>query len=66
MRPFRDNTASSKTITTSESVPGFEDAGVGRVAQLKEGMRVGEVVRLVKEHLALEHGELRSRRVASR
>lgn len=30
---------------------------MGRIVQLKEAMQVEEAVRLVKEHLVLDHGE---------
>jgi putative NIF3 family GTP cyclohydrolase 1 type 2 len=47
----------SEVITPpGEKVAGFEDAGMGRRVDLGKGLEVSEVVRIVKEHLSLEHG----------
>jgi putative NIF3 family GTP cyclohydrolase 1 type 2 len=40
-----------------EKVKGFEDAGMGRRVDLGQGLEVAEVVRMVKEHLSVEHGQ---------
>lgn len=44
-----------------EKVAGFEGAGMGRRVDLGKGLEVSEVVRIVKEHLNLEHGVSLSR-----
>jgi putative NIF3 family GTP cyclohydrolase 1 type 2 len=47
----------SEVITPpGEKVAGFEGAGMGRRVDLGKGLEVSEVVRIVKEHLSLEHG----------
>jgi len=47
----------SEVITPAgEKVAGFEGAGMGRRVDLGKGLEVSEVVRIVKEHLSLEHG----------
>jgi putative NIF3 family GTP cyclohydrolase 1 type 2 len=49
----------SEVITPpGEKVAGFEGAGMGRRVDLGKGLEVSEVVRIVKEHLSLEHGAL--------
>jgi putative NIF3 family GTP cyclohydrolase 1 type 2 len=54
----------SEVITPpGEKVAGFEGAGMGRRVDLGKGLAVNEVVRIVKEHLSLEHGALRWQRV---
>lgn len=40
-----------------EKVKGFEDAGMGRRVHLGQGLEVAEVVRMVKDHLSVEHGQ---------
>jgi len=40
-----------------EKVKGFEDAGMGRRVDLGQGLEVAEVVRMVKEHVSVEHGQ---------
>jgi putative NIF3 family GTP cyclohydrolase 1 type 2 len=52
----------SEVITPpGEKVAGFEGAGMGRRVDLGKGLEVSEVVRIVKEHLSLEHGTLDSK-----
>jgi hypothetical protein len=48
-----------------EKVAGFEGAGMGRRVDLGKGLEVSEVVRIVKEHLSLEHGTLSCQEVKS-
>jgi putative NIF3 family GTP cyclohydrolase 1 type 2 len=53
----------SEVITPpGEKFAGFEGAGMGRRVDLGKGLAVNEVVRIVKEHLSLEHGALRWQR----
>lgn len=40
-----------------EKVAGFEGAGMGRRADLKRSLNVNEVIKMVKDHLSLDHGE---------
>jgi putative NIF3 family GTP cyclohydrolase 1 type 2 len=40
-----------------EKVAGFEGAGMGRRVDLGKSLEVTEVVKMVKEHLSLDHGE---------
>jgi hypothetical protein len=48
----------SETIAPpGAKVAGFEDAGMGRTVQLEQGMELSEVVKMVKEHLNVEHGQ---------
>lgn len=56
---------------SSEKVAGFEGAGVGRRVDLGKPVAVNEVVKMVKQHLSLDHGQsstpsLRFRHRASR
>lgn len=39
-----------------EKVPGFEGAGMGRRVDLSSPISVSEIVKMVKQHLNLEHG----------
>lgn len=49
----------SEVITPpGEKVAGFEGAGMGRRVDLGKGLEVSEVVRIVKEHLSLEHVQI--------
>ena len=56
-RPFESLADKSKVIEVCEAPPsGFEEAGMGRVLTLKQGMKVGKAVEMVKSHLGLGHG----------
>lgn len=56
MKPFDHLASSSIPITHSTQIEGFEGAGIGKIVQLKEGMKTSKIVEMVKEHLVLEHG----------
>lgn len=60
VEPFQHLASSSKPITPTTPVAGFEDAGMGKIVQLREGLGVGEIVKMVKKHLSLEYGTLMS------
>lgn len=53
-----------------EKAAGFEGAGMGRRVDLGKPLEVSEVVKMVKEHLSLDHGasfpSLRIRRASPR
>lgn len=55
-KPFLEYAESSKTITPSEQISGFEGAGMGKIIVLKQKMGVMEVVKMVKAHLGLRSG----------
>lgn len=58
IEPFQHLASSSKPITPTTPVAGFEDAGMGKIVQLKQGLGVAEVVKMVKKHLSLEYVQL--------
>ncbi len=51
-----DNASSSQPLTVSETIQGFENAGMGRIVQLKKPLSTSEAVQIVKQHLSLKHG----------
>lgn len=56
VEPFQHLASSSKPIALTTPVAGFEDAGMGKIVELREGLGVGEIVKMVKKHLSLEYG----------
>jgi hypothetical protein len=56
VEPFQHLALSSKPITPTTPVAGFEDAGMGKIVELREGLGIGEIVKMVKKHLSLEYG----------
>ncbi|OCF30345.1 YbgI/family dinuclear metal center protein [Kwoniella heveanensis BCC8398] len=59
VKPFIPFATSHEPLTTSEQPPqGFEGAGMGRIVRLSTHLDVRQVVRMVKEHLGLEHVQL--------
>ncbi|WVW80000.1 YbgI/family dinuclear metal center protein [Kwoniella bestiolae CBS 10118] len=58
IRPFLSISSSNSPITTSEQIEGFEGAGMGRIVNLSVPLDVRQVVRMVKEHLDLDHVQL--------
>ena len=40
-----------------EKVAGFEGAGMGRRVDLDKSLNISEVIKMVKEHLSLDHGQ---------
>jgi hypothetical protein len=57
IKPWIPIAASSGPITLSDTVEGFEGAGMGRVIELMKPQPVSKIVEAVKEHLSLEHGQ---------
>ncbi|KAK8861426.1 YbgI/family dinuclear metal center protein [Kwoniella newhampshirensis] len=58
VRPFIHLSSSSKPITPSESIDGFEGAGMGKLVTLKAPLDVRQAVRMIKEHLDLQYVQL--------
>ncbi|CAD6577042.1 MAG: hypothetical protein TREMPRED_001847 [Tremellales sp. Tagirdzhanova-0007] len=58
VKPFETNTSSSKPITHSEHIQGFEGAGIGKIVKLTKSLRTSRIVEVVKEHLSLKHVQL--------
>ena len=58
MKPFESLTSSTRVISHSPQLEGFDGAGIGKIIQLKEGMKTSRIVEMVKEHLTLSHGKL--------
>ncbi|OCF78074.1 YbgI/family dinuclear metal center protein [Kwoniella mangroviensis CBS 8886] len=58
IKPFLSISKSNSPITTSEQIEGFEGAGMGRIVNLSVPLDVRQVVRMVKDHLDLDHVQL--------
>ncbi|WWC87745.1 YbgI/family dinuclear metal center protein [Kwoniella dendrophila CBS 6074] len=58
IKPFLPISSSNSTITNSTQIEGFEGAGMGRIVNLSKPLDIRQAVRMVKEHLDLEHVQL--------
>lgn len=60
IQPFVGLSKENKSEVLSgpgQPVAGFEDAGMGRRVDLSKPLKTDEIVKMVKEHLNLEHGQ---------
>jgi putative NIF3 family GTP cyclohydrolase 1 type 2 len=58
VKPFLPLSESSEPLTKSHTIEGFEGAGMGKIVRLKEGLGVMDIVKMVKDHLEIDHGML--------
>ncbi|WRT65566.1 YbgI/family dinuclear metal center protein [Kwoniella shivajii] len=59
VKPFLPFSKSDSPITKSDSnIEGFENAGMGRIVDLKIPLDVRQVIKMVKDHLELDHVQL--------
>ncbi|WWC60169.1 YbgI/family dinuclear metal center protein [Kwoniella dejecticola CBS 10117] len=58
IKPFLPLSTHNTTITNSTQIEGFEGAGMGRIVHLASPLSMNQAVKMVKEHLELDHVQL--------